>query len=101
ASGPIGDHLAFLDTKTKSDIGQLILSELRASIRGIYFTDQLILHEKPDMTATEILALQEQMQRLMGPTLARLEAEFLNKLVQRVFRIMYRANAFLPLPDAL
>lgn len=100
-SGPIGDQLAFMDTRQRVDMSQMILSELRQGIHAIYFTDQLVLHEKPDMTATEVLALQEQMQRLLGPTTGRLESEFLNPLVQRAFAIMARSGAFLPLPQAL
>ena len=99
--GPLEDNLAFLVSRQRVDLSQLVLTELRQGIRSIYFTDQLVLHEKPDMTATEVLALQEQMQRLLGPTTGRLEAEFLNPLVQRCFGIMARAHALLPLPDAL
>ena len=101
AAGSIPDSFGFINTGQKVDLTQLTLSELRQAIRAIYFTDQLILHEKPDMTATEVLALQEQMQRLLGPTTGRLESEFLNPLVQRCFALMARAGALLPLPDEL
>lgn len=100
-SGPLGDQFGFLDTRARVDMSQLVLAELRQGIHAIYFTDQLILHEKPNMTATEVMALQEQMQRLLGPTAGRLESEFLNPLVQRCFAVMARANAFKPLPEPL
>lgn len=100
-AGPVGEQLQFMDPKVRVDMHQIILTELRQAIHAIYFTDQLILHEKPQMTATEVIALQEQMQRLLGPTTGRLESEFLNPLVQRAFAIMARAGAFLPLPQAL
>lgn len=100
-AGPVGEQLQFMDTRQRVDMSQLVLAELRQGIHAIYFTDQLVLHEKPDMTATEVIALQEQMQRLLGPTTGRLESEFLNPLVQRAFSLMARAGAFLPLPAAL
>lgn len=100
-AGPIGEQLAFMDTRQRPDVTSMVLAELRQGIHAIYFTDQLVLREKPDMTATEVLALQEQMQRLLGPTTGRLESEFLNPLVQRAFAIMARAGAFLPLPGPL
>jgi len=100
-AGPIGEQLMFMDTRQRPDMAQMVLAELRQGIHAIYFTDQLVLREKPDMTATEVLALQEQMQRLLGPTTGRLESEFLNPLVQRTFALMARAGAFLRLPETL
>jgi hypothetical protein len=41
------------------------------------------------------------MQRLLGPTLGRFQSEFLNPLIERVFGIMFRANAFLPAPQII
>ena len=51
------------------------------------------------MTATEVQVRYELMQRLLGPTLGRFQSEFLNPLIERVFGIMFRANAFLPAPE--
>lgn len=101
AAGSIPDSFGFITSATRLDVTQFNLAELRQGIRLVYFTDQLIMHEKPNMTATEVLALQEQMQRLLGPTTGRLESEFLNPLVQRAFAIMARARAFRPLPKEL
>ena len=53
------------------------------------------------MTATEVQVRYELMQRLLGPTLGRFQSEFLNPLIERVFGIMNRAEAFLPTPDIL
>jgi hypothetical protein len=99
--GPIGEQLMFLDTRQRVDLSQIVLADLRNAIRQMYFADQLILPESPDMTATQVLALQEQMLRLLGPTAGRLYAEFLNPLVERVFAIMYRTKAFTQEPTEL
>jgi len=53
------------------------------------------------MTATEVDERREQMQRLLGPTLGRLEKEALHPLISRAFNIMRRAQQLPPLPPAL
>ncbi|MDP3702910.1 MAG: portal protein [Candidatus Omnitrophota bacterium] len=97
----LSETFAFMQTGLKIDISQIILQDLRAGIRRIYFSDQLELQEGPQMTATEVQVRYELMQRLLGPTLGRLESEFLNPLVERCFGIMARAQALLPLPQVL
>jgi len=49
------------------------------------------------MTAHEVMVRHEMMQRLLGPTLGRLETELLGPVIERVFGIMFRAGA-LPEP---
>lgn len=44
------------------------------------------------MTATEVQTRYELMQRLLGPTLGRLQSDYLDPLVQRTFNILYRAG---------
>jgi hypothetical protein len=76
-------------------------TQLRTAIRQAYYSDQLQLQEGPQMTATEVQVRYELMQRLLGPTLGRFQSEFLNPLIERVFGIMFRAGALLPIPDAI
>jgi hypothetical protein len=83
------------------DISQIKEEELRGSIRNIYWSNQLELQQGPQMTAQEVMVRYEMMQRLLGPTLGRLEAELLNPVVKRVFGIMMRAGAFLEPPQEL
>jgi len=97
----LSESLAFMDTHMKLDISQLIFTDLRQGIRRIYFADQLELQQGPQMTATEVQVRYELMQRLLGPTLGRLEDEFLNPLVERCFGLMARGRALLPMPQAL
>jgi len=93
--------LRFLDTKGRVDIGNLVLADLRQEILDIYFIPQLRLKESPQMTATEVLALREQLERLMGPQIGRIETEKLNPLTQREFGLMQRGKAFEPMPEAV
>lgn len=80
---------------------QLNKEDLKVSVRRIFFADQLQFQETPQMTATEVYVRYELMQRLLGPTLGRLESELFNPLIERVFNLMYRAGAFLPIPAGL
>ena len=74
---------------------------LRTAIRQAYYSDQLQLQEGPQMTATEVQVRYELMQRLLGPTLGRFQSEFLNPLIERMFGIMLRADALMPLPEII
>ena len=79
----------------------LMLGDVRASVRRIFFSDQLELNDGPQMTATEVQVRYELMQRLLGPTLGRLQSEFLNPIVERAFYSMLRGNVLPPMPDIL
>jgi hypothetical protein len=76
-------------------------TQLRTAIRQSYYSDQLQLQEGPQMTATEVQVRYELMQRLLGPTLGRFQSEFLNPLIERVFGIMLRAGALMPIPEQI
>lgn len=100
-SGPLQDNFLFLDTKYKPEIAVDFRISMKAEIERQYHTDQLQLREAPQMTATEVQVRYELMQRLLGPTTGRLEAEYLNPLTWRCFSIMARRNAFAELPGSL
>jgi hypothetical protein len=86
---------------TNWNADQLMLGDVRASVRRIFFSDQLELNEGPQMTATEVQVRYELMQRLLGPTLGRLQSEFLNPIVERAFYSMLRGQALPPMPEVL
>src|SRR5690606_8862836 len=56
---------------------------------------------QPNQTATEVLARQEEKLRLMGPHLGRIQSEFLDPLIDRVFGMLVRAGRIPPVPRAL
>jgi hypothetical protein len=86
---------------TNWNADQLMLADVRGSVRRIFFSDQLELNDGPQMTATEVQVRYELMQRLLGLTLGRLQSEFLNPVVERAFYAMMRGNALPPMPDVL
>ncbi len=75
--------------------------DLRSEIRHIFFWDQLQLQQGVQMTATEVERRFELMQRLLGPTLGRLEWDFLNPLIERVMNILHRNGQLTAMPDDL
>lgn len=99
---PVTDAVAFLDTKTRPDMSQFVVTDLRQSIKEMYYIPQLQLPTSgPQMTATEVQVHYEDMQRILGPTTGRLESEFLNLFAERTFKLMARARAFRPMPQEL
>ena len=74
------------------DAAMLNEKEMQTMIRQGFFTDQLQLQEGPQMTAFEVQVRYELMQRILGPTLGRLNVEFLNPVVTRVFRLLERGK---------
>ena len=75
--------------------------DLKLAIRQAFFVDQLELKDSPAMTATEVQVRYELMQRLLGPTLGRLENDFLSPLIDRSFNILMRAGRFGDVPDSI
>ncbi len=76
--------------------------ELKKSIEAIYHADQLQLPMNgPQMTATESNLRYELMQRILGPTLGRLDVEYAHPLLDRTFDILWRAGVLPPLPMEL
>jgi hypothetical protein len=107
-SGPRG--LTYLRNKT--EIGQLPTSSnlpyateyiqaLDNSIRTTMFVDQVQFIGDFKMTATEVMQRQTERMRLLGPVLGRLENEFLNPLITRVFGIMARNGLIEKAPEEL
>ena len=95
------DDLASYESKARFDVSHLEKTQLQESIRRMFFQDQLELKESPAMTATEVQVRYELMQRLIGPTLGRLQHDWLDPCVTRTFYILFRAGQLPPIPDAL
>lgn len=98
--------------RNKQEIGQLPtsanlpfaaewLQALNNEIRTTMFVDQLQFTGDMQMTATEVIQRSTERMRLLGPVLGRLENEFLNPLVTRVFGIMHRLNLFPKPPEEI
>ncbi|MBP3340552.1 MAG: head-tail connector protein [Alphaproteobacteria bacterium] len=72
------------------DVSQLILRELRERIRHTLLADRLGLLSEKEMTATEIMARNADMMRILGATYGRLLHEFIRPLCDRGLQILSR-----------
>lgn len=90
-----------LGNATNWRVEQAVTEQKRQAIREAFFFALMQMAQKPNMTATEVMAMQEEKMRLLGPHLGRLHAEFLDPLVTRVFNIAARQQMLPPLPPEL
>ena len=95
------DRLEPLNIGANNPLGLSMEEQRRTAIRSAFFVDQLIMGEGPQMTATEVVQRTEEKMRLLGPVLGRLQAELLQPLINRVFNILARQQAFMPAPESL
>jgi hypothetical protein len=95
------DDIKPYESGARFDVSELQKDNLQQSIRQVFHVDQLELKESPAMTATEVNVRYELMQRLLGPTLGRLQNDFLDPLVSRTFYILLRAGQLPELPNEL
>ena len=89
------------ESGARFDVSAMDKKELRDSIHEAYYVDELKLKESPAMTATEVHARVQLMQRLIGPTFGRLKTHFMNPAVTRQFMINFRYKKFPDLPEVL
>lgn len=74
---------------------------LQAAIRKTLMADQLQPQDGPAMTATEVHVRVGLIRQLLGPIYGRLQAEYLQPLIERCFGLAYRAGVFGIAPDTL
>ncbi|MBQ8255859.1 MAG: head-tail connector protein [Alphaproteobacteria bacterium] len=79
------------------DVSQLILKDLRERIRHALLADRLGLLSDKEMTATEILARNADMMRILGATYGRLLHEFIRPLCDRGLQILARRGVIEPI----
>lgn len=74
---------------------------LERAIRKRLLADQLQPQDGPQMTATEVHVRVALIRQLLGPVFGRLQAEFLQPLVERCFGLAYRAGILGEAPQSL
>lgn len=79
------------------DVSQIILSDLRDRIRHTLLADRLGLLSDREMTATEVLARNADMMRVLGATYGRLLHEFIRPLCERGLNILSRRGVIEPI----
>lgn len=96
-----GDFIKPLQTGGRLDIGLEMQEQRRQAIRSAFYSQILETMRDPRMTAAQVYALQDEMMRVLGPMLGRLQSEMLGPMIDRTFAIMYRQGAFDEPPEAL
>lgn len=93
------NELTTFESKARFDVTYQEMNRLRENINAYFFIPQLILPpmEGTPATATEISVRMQQLEALISPTLGRLQVDMLDPIIQRTFRILWRAEKF---PDA-
>lgn len=79
-----------LQSGSDFDVSQIVLRDLRDRIRHTLLADRLGLLSDKEMTATEILARNSDMVRILGATYGRLLHEFIRPLCERGLQILSR-----------
>lgn len=102
ASRMRGNPIFPLETGHSLPITRDMQRDVREQVGNAFFKDVLMLPEgKERRTATEVLKRSEELQRVIGPEIKRLETEWKAPTIERAFNIMLRANAFAPIPQEL
>ena len=79
------------------DVSQLVLCDLRSRIRHALLADRLSILSEKEMTATEIIARNTDMMRVLGATYGRLLGELIRPLVVRALAILARRGIIDPI----
>lgn len=90
-----------LNTQARLDIGLQLVDQRKQAIRNAYFIDPLLFREGPQMTATEVMQRQEEKLRLIGPQIGRIQTEYLNPLISRIYGLLQRSNRLPELPEEI
>lgn len=91
------------ELKSGSDFNVAFTAEdrLERQIRRKLYADQLQAQDGPQMTATEVHVRVALIRQLLAPVFGRLQAEFLQPLIERCFGIAYRAGVLGMAPESI
>lgn len=67
-----------------------MIQESKASIRSIYYLDQIQFTGEHKMTATEVMQRTEERMRMLGPLLGRMQKECLDIIISRTFELLVK-----------
>ena len=95
------DRIEPLNIGANNPLGLNMEEQRRNSIRNVFYVNQLMMQQGPEMTATEVIQRNEEKMILLGPVLGRLQSELLKPLIDRCFAIMVRKNIFPPAPEII
>lgn len=95
------DRIQPIFNDLRIDFGFPILDSHRQRIKDAFYVNQLFMQEGPQKTATEVNQRSQENFRFLGPMIGRMESEYLTKMIDRVFGIMFRKKRFAAIPEIL
>ena len=93
------DGLKPYNNQARFDVSRERITDLQMSIVEAFYGDQLELKESPAMTATEVERRWQILQKLLGPTVGRIQSDLLDPMIQRTFNILLRAGQLPEIPQ--
>lgn len=98
--GPAGQRLIqTMDTHAGIGLTMDEKKRLNEEIRDAFNWTLMNLAGRTGMTATEVMTIEEERQRLMAPFTGRVQREYLRPKIARRFAILWRAGQLPPPPD--
>ncbi|MBK9446191.1 MAG: hypothetical protein IPO00_08885 [Betaproteobacteria bacterium] len=95
---PSKDDLWAIESSARFDVSAEIIRDERIEIRRAFHEDDLQLKESPQMTATEVQARKDQMNRGIGSPAARLGTDVLSPIAMITLDHLARAKRTPPVP---
>jgi hypothetical protein len=95
------DSIAPMTFGSEWNVVNMERNNRRDMIREYYMVSKLDMKDSPAMTATEVERRWQQMQKVLGPTLGRLQMDLLEPAIQTTFNLLRRANRLPPPPAAI
>lgn len=97
----IGDSIKQLTVGNNLLLTHEIIKDVRERIKEVYYSEQLLLRQGPQMTATETLQRTDEQNRHLGPLMGRQGPESLKPIVERVYEIGDERRMFPKIPRVL
>jgi len=101
ASALLNPPVQALQYSGRFEIATALIQDARQAVKNAFRHQLIELIRDPRMTATQVLELSSQVQRLLAPVLGRQQTELLEPVVERVFAIEARAGRLLPPPPEI
>lgn len=98
---PMKDKIITLSSQANLSAMFEIIAQKQQAIRKMFLNDKIQMNGGPQKTATEVLQIEDEKMRLLGPLSSRLAVEWLEPLITRTFAIMARRGDFGEIPESL
>lgn len=96
-----GRPVEYLNNPARVELNAELIQDLRRQVQGHFHHELLEVFSDPRMTATQVLELASRTTQRIGPMLFRLQNEWLEPTIERVFGILERGGHFPERPERM